>query len=828
MDKVALLIGVSDYQPDLTPLPGAAKDVEAIQRVLQDTEIGGFSEVKTLPNPDPLVMQEEIQTLFSRRQKDDLVLFFFSGHGIKDDKGKLYFATRRTRKNLEGELVRGTAVPASEVHDIMSGSRSKRQVVILDCCFSGAFAEGLSVKDDGFVDVKNQLGGEGRAVLTSSTSTQYSFEQQGADLSTYTRYIVEGLKTGSADRDKDGQISVDELHEYAKRKVQESVPVMNPQIYASKDSYNIKLAKVRIDDPKVQYRQEVENWASSGQISDIGRIALDALRIQLGLTPEEAAVIEDQVLKPHREYEEKLQQYERAFIAIRHWYPINRNIRNDLIRFQKCLGIRDEDIALIESKAKSQIIRNWFLIRAVVGSAFIGAIATFIISPIITYFPLLPLESNFSLGEKILPGGDTDYNKKDGVDKFKSGEFSMAIEKLKSYLEDHYQDSEALIYLNNAKATDAAEIGNKSIIKIGVSVPISRNPDVAKEILRGVAQAQKEVNEEGGINGQLLLQVKIADDENNGDIARRIATKFANDSDILAVVGHNSSEASIATAPVYQERRLAMITPTSDAKAISEYGSPVFHTTPDIKVSVEKLIDYAKEKSINKIVICYDAKAPASKFFQEEFKENFEEKFNKNSVSQVKCDFSEKNFDSKIGTILNQVKNTANGVMLVPGVSNTTSKAIEMAKAAKKQNLALLGSSTMNTSKTLTKGSDVEGMVIAIPWNPTEAPGKYFVDKLWHQHKVNWRNGSLTWRSAMAYDATKAIIEGIRTWNEEKEQEKKPRNLLIRRLASRDFKVEERDTATGAIPSLQCDRKTPVTLLEVKQKTPGVYEFEQL
>jgi Uma2 family endonuclease len=42
-----------------------------------------------------------------------------------------------TRKNL----LRATAVPASFVHDIMNDSRSKRQVVILDCCFSGAFAE---------------------------------------------------------------------------------------------------------------------------------------------------------------------------------------------------------------------------------------------------------------------------------------------------------------------------------------------------------------------------------------------------------------------------------------------------------------------------------------------------------------------------------------------------------------------------------------------------------------------------------------------------------------------------------------------------------------
>jgi uncharacterized caspase-like protein len=193
MAKVALLIGVSEYEPGLSRLPGAVKDVEAMQRVLQRPEIGGFDQVKTLTNPDPLLMQGEIESLFSERSKEDLVLLFFSGHGVKDDRGKLYFATRITRKSPRGELIKSTAVPASFVHEIMNNSRSKRQVVLLDCCFSGAFAEGMSAKDDGVVDVKEQLGGEGRAVLTSSTSTQYSFEQQETDLSVYTRYLVEGI-----------------------------------------------------------------------------------------------------------------------------------------------------------------------------------------------------------------------------------------------------------------------------------------------------------------------------------------------------------------------------------------------------------------------------------------------------------------------------------------------------------------------------------------------------------------------------------------------------------------------------------------------------------
>ncbi|MHC5718143.1 MAG: caspase family protein, partial [Nostoc sp.] len=236
MAKVALLIGVSEYEPGLNPLPASVRDMQAIAKVLQNPEMGDFAEtdIQKLENPDPQRMQEAIETLFSDRRKDDLAIVYFSGHGIKDESGKLYLATRLTRKNTQGQLIKSTAVPASFIHNIMSESRSKRLVIILDCCFSGAFAEGWSAKDDGSVNIQAELGCEGRVVLTSSTSTQYSFQQEGANLSTYTRYLVEGIETGAADLDNNGVVSVDELHEYAKKKVKEAAPAMQPEIYAVK------------------------------------------------------------------------------------------------------------------------------------------------------------------------------------------------------------------------------------------------------------------------------------------------------------------------------------------------------------------------------------------------------------------------------------------------------------------------------------------------------------------------------------------------------------------------------------------------------------------
>lgn len=302
MANFALLIGVSDYGEGFDSLPAAPKDAYAMERVLREPQRGGVDDVKLLINPNLIEMQKAIETLFLCCKKNDLTLLFFSGHGLTVIGGKFYLTTRDSCKNQEGQLLKSTAVPASFVHDIMNDSRSSEQVVILDCCFSGAFAK----------DLLASAQGKKRVVLTSSTSAQYSFEEVGSELSIYTRYLVEGIKTGAADLNNDGAISVNELHDYASRKVQEAAPAMKPKIYAVEEGFNIQLAKASISerDPKLAYRRSVEDFASRGEISDIGRRALDELREQLGLLSEDTAQIEAEVLQPYREYQRKLQLYE--------------------------------------------------------------------------------------------------------------------------------------------------------------------------------------------------------------------------------------------------------------------------------------------------------------------------------------------------------------------------------------------------------------------------------------------------------------------------------------------------------------------------------------
>ena len=354
MAKIALLIGVSEYELGLNPLPAAVKDLDAMNEVLLHPEMGGFAEsdIVLLKNPNRQEMEESIETLFANRHRDDLVLLFFSGHGIKDDSGRLYLGTRKTRKTSQGELMRSSAVAANFVHENMSRSRSRRQVVILDSCFSGAFAEGLSAKDDGTVDIRTQLGGEGRAVLTSSSSTQYSFEQEGEELSLYTRFLIEGIRTGAADLDGDEVVSIDELHEYASRKVREVKPELKPEIYAMREGFKIRLSKVPQGDPRQKYQKEVARCGKRGELTIVSRSILDTWRFKLGLSADEAKALEDGVLEPYRrEFQQKLQQYEQVVTdVLQRDGTIHDNTRQELQHLQQVLELRNEDTVPIEAR----------------------------------------------------------------------------------------------------------------------------------------------------------------------------------------------------------------------------------------------------------------------------------------------------------------------------------------------------------------------------------------------------------------------------------------------------------------------------------------------
>jgi hypothetical protein len=228
--RTALIVANDSYtDPGLRRLRAPASDARALTAVLSDPEIGSF-EVRTLLNEPAHMIKLAIEEHFADRAPGDLLVVYFSCHGIKDEDGELYFAAPNTVLGRLG----ATAVEASFVSRCMNRTRSRRVVLFLDCCYAGAFERGLVARAGTDIGIEDQLAGRGRAVITASSAMEYAFEAGELTKtcqvppSVFTSALVEGLETGEADRDQDGRIGLDELYSYVYDKVRAATPNQTP------------------------------------------------------------------------------------------------------------------------------------------------------------------------------------------------------------------------------------------------------------------------------------------------------------------------------------------------------------------------------------------------------------------------------------------------------------------------------------------------------------------------------------------------------------------------------------------------------------------------
>jgi caspase domain-containing protein len=234
--RKALIIANDEYEHEgLGRLLAPAADAQALAAVLGDAQVGDF-DVQVVRNEPAHVIQAEVEELFSEARPDDILLLHFSCHGLKNESGELFFAAANTRLNR----LASTAVSADFVQRCMRASRCRSVVLLLDCCYGGAFAQGVTVRAAGDVDVLGSFpherarSGRGRAVISASSAMEYAFEgDRLADdaaprPSVFTTALVEGLETGDADRDQDGWVSLDELYDYVFDMVRERNPHQTP------------------------------------------------------------------------------------------------------------------------------------------------------------------------------------------------------------------------------------------------------------------------------------------------------------------------------------------------------------------------------------------------------------------------------------------------------------------------------------------------------------------------------------------------------------------------------------------------------------------------
>ncbi|GAA2625341.1 hypothetical protein GCM10010411_72490 [Actinomadura fulvescens] len=243
--KRALIIANQHYDDArLSELPSAAADAEQLSAVLSDKAIGGF-DVDALVDGGWAETGRRIEAFFRTAKHDDLLLLHLSCHGQKDMRGRLFFAVRDT--NLDFPASSG--IPSGFINDLIEDCRSKRIVLMLDCCYSGAFAKNMRHRAGPVeMDVTEPFSGRGRVVITSSTSLQFSYEgelrsRRTAEPAVFTATVIKGLRDGAADLNEDGHVSVRELYEYVHDEVTRFHPSQTPTMTVNSAEGTIIIAR---------------------------------------------------------------------------------------------------------------------------------------------------------------------------------------------------------------------------------------------------------------------------------------------------------------------------------------------------------------------------------------------------------------------------------------------------------------------------------------------------------------------------------------------------------------------------------------------------------
>jgi ABC-type branched-subunit amino acid transport system substrate-binding protein/serine/threonine protein kinase len=428
--------------------------------------------------------------------------------------------------------------------------------------------------------------------------------------------------------------------------------------------------------------------------------------------------------------------------------------------------------------------------------------------------PRLVLPDNLSAGERILFTSSRPRSKQRGVEQFAASHSQQAFNLFKQSWDttEYGKDPETLVYLNNA----FLEVSNAPYYTIAVAIPIcGRRPDSfallgaqAKEFLRGVAQAQTEVNlglsnasdmdfpgrgflPSQAINGK-GLKVIIADDGNDKTKARQRAISLVNQPDILAVVGHASSEMTMYTVDIYNNNNLVLMSPGAATEELTDEPKKFFFRTQYTSSLIARdLADYLLARNQTQVAILYNQESPFSASFKEEYTTYFRDRKGGNIVCIRDFDLFTTDFNAQRAIEEIQAK-AETAIVLVPDphVRGSLNSAFEIIKLNADRNW-IAGAWMLMCPQILEFVSEqpqklFEKLILSVGWHPLNSPNKEFPQ----QARALWGEEGNT-RIASGYDAARALIKALEM------QQKPSREGMQRTLSSPDF------SAWGATGTIQ-------------------------
>ncbi|ESA32599.1 caspase domain protein [Leptolyngbya sp. Heron Island J] len=365
MGKHILLIGVSvgELAEAYAEQSPAIANIAALKHALL-TEVDALREdqVTTLINPNLRQMRHAIALTTYRCRHHELCLIYYTGCGVIDARtGTFYLPANDTRL----DAITTTAISSDYIRQALpSIQQGLSRVMVLDCMWGALpqldrapIAADMTME----AEPKNrlavaQLADCNCALFTALGSHTQPWPMTDVELSLYTQCLIEGLTTGLADIDADGEISVNDLQAYMAQALAATDRDIFPIARFGQHTDNSEadlLLRVPPYSPAREYRRTVENYAHRhrGQILPHERNVLDFLRFQLGITPHESQVIEAEVLAPYADHQQNCDRYRHALTAaLELETPLGTSLKKWLRHLQSELSLSYEDVSAIETQ----------------------------------------------------------------------------------------------------------------------------------------------------------------------------------------------------------------------------------------------------------------------------------------------------------------------------------------------------------------------------------------------------------------------------------------------------------------------------------------------
>ncbi|MEG4799036.1 bifunctional serine/threonine-protein kinase/ABC transporter substrate-binding protein [Microcoleus sp. ARI1-B5] len=447
--------------------------------------------------------------------------------------------------------------------------------------------------------------------------------------------------------------------------------------------------------------------------------------------------------------------------------------------------------------------------------------------------PPLVLPDGLSAGEKILLTSSAPWLKQRGVKEFASVNSKKAFNSFKDSWQrehdrEHGKDPETLVYINNA----FLDASNAPYYTIAVALPLCwKNPansyaqlgNQAKEFLRGVAQAQTEVNLEllnsrecdfpgrGFLLGKSIkgkgLKVIIADDANDAVEAQQRAISLVERSDILAVVGHASSAMTMHVVDIYNDNNLVLMSPGAATKELTDEPKKYFFRTQYTTSFIARdLADYLLEQNQRQVAILYNPGSPFGASFVEDYKNYFLQDAQGGTIVRIR-DYDISRGDFNAARAIEEIQaNGETAIVLVPDphLAISLNNAFEIIGLNADRNW-IVGAWTLMFQQMLEflygqPQKLFKKVIFSVGWHPLNSQNQKFPQ----QARSLWGEEPNTC-TASGYDAARAIVKAL------KMQPIPSREGMQKMLSSPNFKAWG---ATGIIQfnsPKNGDRKNPPT-----------------